>query len=363
MIGAPKVLIAGGGPAGIATALSLTSRGVSCTVVEPESSGLHKIGETIPPNAKPMLVRSGIDQLLKDPAHLPCYGNSYIWGSNMVSETHFLTQLYQQGWHLNRAVFEHQLKQHAVSMGVNWLQGYRVTQCDQQSNGWDVVVQDGDIKHSISCAFLVDATGRSCRIARLMGQQRIRMDDLVGISSLITTKKGRLQSRTLIEATEQGWWYAAPLIEGKVSLVFMTDSDLVDKRMLTTDYFIEKARKTELVSPILDTSAQIENNQTHLYPASTSILQKRYDSSWLAVGDAAYGFDPISSYGIVSALEGGYYAGHCIADVLSGSSEVLAVYDAIISQAFHLYRKMHLQQYQLEQRWSTSPFWERRSTR
>lgn len=355
-----SVLIAGGGPAGIATALSLVNRGIACMIVEPEMPADYKVGETIPPNAKPMLTRSGIDQLLADPAHLPCYGNSFIWGSGIPAETHFFIQTYQQGWHIDRTFFERQLRQHALSKGVAWLQGERVTHCEKQENGWEVSLRGEGNSRSITCDFLVDATGRSCRTARLLGLQRTRLDALTGISAMMTTEKNIQPYHTYIEATVNGWWYAAPLSDKKLSVAFMTDADLMDKQMQQPDYFLENAAETSLIGSLLKRRLHTENIQTNFHPASTSLLRQRFGDSWLAVGDAAYAFDPLSSYGIVSALEGGYYAGHAIADALSGESDALPAYDGIISQAFRIYLKMHAQQYQLERRWEGSAFWQRR---
>jgi flavin-dependent dehydrogenase len=356
------VLIAGGGPAGMATALSLINRGIPCMIVEPGGTpaAVHKVGETIPPNAKPMLTRSGIDHLLADPAHLPCYGNSFVWGSNVSAESHFFNQTDQQGWHINRSFFEQQLRQLILSRGVVWLEGQRVMQCKKEDNGWQVTLENQKNSMSVSCDFLVDATGRSCRIARSLGLQRTRMDTLTGISAMVTTAEKIQPYHTFIEATAGGWWYAAPLSDQKLSLAFMTDADLMDKQMHEAEYFLENAAKTTLIGNLLKSRIGGENIRTALHPASTSLLNQRFGDSWLAVGDAAYAFDPLSSYGIVSALEGGYYAGHAIADALSGEDDALPVYDGIISQAFHIYLKMHAQQYQQEQRWKESVFWKRR---
>jgi len=94
--------------------------------------------------------------------------------------------------------------------------------------------------------------------------------------------------------------------------------------------------------------------------ASTSYLAQRYGATWLAVGDAAFAYDPISSYGITSALEGGYYAGNAIADKFAGKAEALPAYDYLISSAFKIYNEMYLHQYRQEQRWPEEQFWKRR---
>ncbi|MGB0176435.1 MAG: hypothetical protein ACPF9D_04660 [Owenweeksia sp.] len=55
------------------------------------------------------------------------------------------------------------------------------------------------------------------------------------------------------------------------------------------------------------------------------------------MGDAAYAYDPISSFGITSALAGGYYGGHALADTLGGRTDALKVYRYVMENAFNGY--------------------------
>ena len=80
----------------------------------------------------------------------------------------------------------------------------------------------------------------------------------------------------------------------------------------------------------------------------------------MAVGDAAFAYDPISSYGISSALGSGYYAGNAIADYLRGYKEAQLAYRMVTERAFFQYLHMLRHQYLQEQRWLNSPFWNRR---
>lgn len=47
-----EVMIVGGGPAGVATALQLVARGVEVTILEAGLQPTMKPGETLPPQAK-----------------------------------------------------------------------------------------------------------------------------------------------------------------------------------------------------------------------------------------------------------------------------------------------------------------------
>lgn len=350
MKGSVNVLIAGGGPAGIATAMVLAARGIECLIVEPVAVLQPKAGETIPPNARLLFGKLGIEALLNVPQHLPCHGNKFIWGG--PGERNFFSAISPHGWHLNRMFFEAQLREHSERLKVQWLAGWRVINCKEINDGWGVQLQDEqENTQTIHCNFLVDATGRACRIARLLGHQRTRLDALTGLWCVLETAEQVKPYYTFIEATPTGWWYAAPLQDKKLSLAFMTDSDLA-----TIDYF-QAAQDTELIKPLL---TGIEPVQPSINPASTSYINTRYGSKWLAVGDAAYAYDPVSSYGIASALESGFLAGHAIADHSAGNADALPAYDLLGATTFKTYLRMHAQQYAQENRWREGEFWKRR---
>ncbi|MBE7172826.1 MAG: FAD-dependent monooxygenase [Williamsia sp.] len=353
------VLIAGGGPAGMATAIVLASRGIMCVVAEPVIELEPKAGETIPPSARQLFAKLGIEALLGAREHLPCYGNKFVWGS--LGEKDFFGGVYGHGWHLNRVHFEKQLRALVQGVIAGGIIGYRITHCMEVDDGWKVLLQDE--KNNVMellCNFLVDATGRVSRVARILGIQRKRLDKLTGLWCVIDTVDQIKPFYTFIEAVADGWWYAAPLQDKKLSLAFMTDSDLLHASMVSGRGYFEAARKLPLINPLVKdiSAAQV---QPTVYPASTSYITTRVGRNWLAAGDAAYAYDPISSYGILSSLENGFFAGHTIADSYSGDTEAIPAYDFLISSSFSNYLKMHALQYLQETRWRNEPFWQRRS--
>lgn len=94
--------------------------------------------------------------------------------------------------------------------------------------------------------------------------------------------------------------------------------------------------------------------------ANSSRLTAVTGDRWLAVGDAAVAYDPLSSYGIGSAVVAGYYAACAIADFFQGSPDALSTYATIINRAYADYLLLQHQQYLSERRWPESPFWRRR---
>ncbi len=357
-----QVIIAGGGPAGAATALSLNARGIKCLVIEAEMHPKFKVGETIPPNALPLFKKLGIEQLLQSNKHLVSYGNRMAWGSADYTEKSFLATHHANGWHLDRAYFEQQLKEMVINEGIDWMEGTRIIDCNEDDGYWTVNVKNETGSYSVlKCNILVDATGKSSRIAKSLGHGRHRSDNLTGTSICLYTNGNHCPNYTFIEACPNGWWYSAPLSGNRLVLTFMTDADLLDKSMLDYDYFYSAAMNTQMVKEMLNAIEIIGHTLPVNKSASTSNLAVSYGDNWLAVGDAAISYDPLSSYGMTSALEGGFYGGHAIADKLDGIEDSFIAYDFLICSAQATYKEMHTHQYQLEKRWPDEIFWKRRT--
>jgi 2-polyprenyl-6-methoxyphenol hydroxylase-like FAD-dependent oxidoreductase len=355
------VLIAGGGPAGMAVAMGLAAKGIGCAIADASITQQKKAGETIPPNAAPLLHKMDIHHLLDDARHMHSFGNRFCWGQEKPVDKNFFGQMHAHGWHVDRLFFEQQLKQHVETAGVSWMAGCRVMQCTMHEDKWELDLQDADNNITqMQCNFLVDATGRACRIARLMGEQRHRQDALTAAWATFPVRKPINPQYTFVEAVADGWWYAAPLRGPGLALAFFTDGDLLQQSMHTSAGLLKAASQTSMIHELSGQVVHGDGVQPVILPVSTSWLHNRFGSHWLAVGDAAFGYDPLSSYGIVSALEGGYYASHAIDGHLRGNADALPAYDHLISQAFDIYMKMRAQQYSAERRWREREFWKRR---
>lgn len=354
------VCIIGGGPAGIATALSLINRGIPATVIESAVSPALKIGETVPPGVKPVLRALGIEQLLENADHLPSYGNTWLWGSDRIQDRSFMNYANGNGWHLRRDSFESDLIKIARQRGAQVYSGYRLTEAERLDSGsWKLYIRNssGDEQELFS-RMLVDATGRSSKVGRINGVKRHQYDQLAGVIARFRPATKPLSQQTHIEATEKGWWYSAVLSEGEVVTVFMTDATLLEKSLQHPQGYIEALEQTHLIRNVFPEHVIPEPvTGLQIQSAGTSRLARLYGKNWIAVGDAAQSYDPISSYGITSSLGSGYYAGQAIADHFSGAEEAFPSYRHVMEKTFSDYLRLWKHQYKLEQRWNDSPFW------
>ncbi len=357
-----EVCIIGGGPAGVATALCLQQRGIRSTIIEAATIVPHKTGETLPPAVLPILRALGADHLLNDPAHLACYGNAYCWGSSTIQEKHFLAHRGGQGWHLHRSVFESGLLGLAEQRGITILRGETLRNAvfDMAAGCWQLQLSAADGTSRVLFArFAVDATGRSSKFARCMGIKRKVLSTLVGVAARIPLPADAPVSQlTHIEAVEQGWWYAAATGNRQMITVLMTEASLLQKAQQQWPGYSTALRQTRLIASLFPAGVIAAAEPVlHTHAAGTSCLTQPVGQQWLAAGDAAYAYDPISSYGITSALGGGCYAGHAIADHLQGEADALSAYHYLVQKAFTDYLPLWQQQYAVEQRWAGTAFW------
>src|SRR5262249_2634984 len=149
-------------------------------------------------------------------------------------------------------------------------------------------------------------------------------DHLIGSIRFLSPapRKTSRDSYTLIEAVEDGWWYSAVLPDEQLVVAYMTDSDIYAAgSQNVTDYWSAQLACTTHTKARA-TSYILEPN-LRLSATNSSRLDNFIGRNWLAVGDAACAFDPLSSQGIYFALESGLRAAEAIRTYLSGRETAL----------------------------------------
>ncbi|WP_353309040.1 hypothetical protein [Shimia sp. NS0008-38b] len=305
------VAIAGDGPAGLAAAIALLERGFSVVNVSPSSSDQPSRAEMLPPAADPIITRLGIAELLDEAVPLrPALG---LW-ANPYPERSFLSAQ-RSAISINRNMLSSLMRKRVKSCGGHFRNG-RLQGISGSSGEWQIAVGSGVV---LRTRFAIDATGRPAHLARRLGARLQFGAQLVARTMCLPE---RVQSQLVIEATENGWWYALPFPRGGM-LGFLGEPQ---------------------IEPDVPTLLPMPGDfamHAKCWDARNAVLNRCTGPGWLATGDAATAFDPIASQGLFNALSGGFFAGNAAACALTGQPDALETYAQLVARtASHTHHAM-----------------------
>ena len=339
--GGCQVLVAGGGPAGLAAAIALAERQIDVVVVDPEppAPALSRC-EMLPAAAHAILARLDLLSVLDTSVALR--GVISLWDNTVpIDHAAAMPGVSDFGWSIDRRTLDAALRRRADALGVKVQKG-RVRRVSGQPGKWLIGLADGETRRA---AFLVDATGRPASVARRLGATTTFGPDLVAVTFNITQP---LPDNLLAEATPSGWWYALPRANAGGSIGFLTTkaNGLQDSAQL-----IEAGQDLRLVPKAIahDDITVSDSRMSRLFPVSAP--------GWIATGDAAVAFDPIASQGLFNALSSGFFAGNASADVLLADPEGVAAYAALTERTAVRTHRLTPRQYTSSP--YDTPFWNR----
>lgn len=391
------VVILGGGVAGCAAALAIHAlgRGFTLTIVEKSDPGLSsshpRIGETIQAHVVVLLQRLGLWQSFLQCDFLPAYGTAAAWGESEPYCNESIASPYGHGWHVDRVRFDQWLVTQVKSRGIEYLTQSQLNESEYRDGKWRCEIRsvgtESDTK--IDCDFIIDATGRQAIFSRKHGAKRIFDDKLIAMyrflkddrtcsSEVMENNEPIYDTCTLIESHNAGWWYSAYLPNNRWVVSFMCDADLAKEEGFKQpqkwlELLKESPNTYRRLAPRLQELNAAENTDVGitLTAAHSQCLDFCVGEAWLAVGDAASAYDPLSSLGIFKAFRTAIYASYAISDYLfpiasphssklnQVSRKALEKYQHVVTQEYKSYRIKQREYYEEEQRFDT-PFWERR---
>jgi tryptophan halogenase len=325
---------------------------------------------------------------------LRCTGTAAAWGAAETQQRDAIYDPHGHGWHLDRPRFDEVLRDEARAAGADVRAG-RVA-AHPTSDGPRVAVGRAEI----GCRWLVDATGRRATVARSLGARRERADRLVAVYAALRTAPGDVDARTRVEAMPSGWWYSALVADRRRIVARLADADLLDPELRTAIGFARALARTRHILPVSDPErgSSVAHGATHVPhapralagPVAAQVLagpvapQRRAEplapqvlagplttaahgarlrppvgDRWVAVGDAALAFDPLSSQGILNALATGIAGAGAVAARLGGDADDES-YERALERIWTAYEINRAGAYAAEDRWTQEPFWARR---
>ena len=264
-------LVVGAGPAGATVARLLALKGRAVVVADP-SAGVRRL-ELLAPASLPTIAALGLGHLLDDPSVArPCLGIRRTRGLAEYSYEDFLRHPCRLGHVVDRTHFDARLREAAVAAGATF--------CRFRATG---VAPDGGVicrAHRsgtmalVEADVVIDATGRAAAIARRRGARVTARDRMVAELLRATPEDTTADAESWLDyrSDELGWSYRIHGPGGRAETWRVHASRTPGGQALRT------------------------------VDASARVLSKAAGEGWIAVGDAAIAFDPISSQGLFNAL-------------------------------------------------------------
>jgi flavin-dependent dehydrogenase len=301
-----EVLVVGAGPAGATVARLLALRNRRVLLVDPLGPSLHRL-ELLAPSAYPVLEALNLVRLLEEPSLArPCLGIRRRWGTSDVRVDDFLNHAGSRGAVIDRSRFDQALRSEARNAQAQFLRG-RVVSVRKEEDSILATIRGGQSISVVTARLVVDATGRSAAVARQLGARRIFSQRLVAEKLLSTTlRTNNTKAAWLeVEAHNVGWSYS-----------------IIGPSSREESWRVYPAGERD------------RGGFLQRVDASSVCLSSAAGQGWVAVGDAASSFDPITSQGLVNALSTSLVASGAILSSTGSASEKLETYSAALAHTF-----------------------------
>jgi flavin-dependent dehydrogenase len=334
------VAVLGGGPAGSVVSLCLARRGWRVALFEATEFEDARYGETLPPEITPALRELGLWDAFQSLSPIEAPGIISAWGSPIPEEQDFLRNPHGCGWHIDRNRFDEMLCLKAVDAGAKLFLNVRAA--------------PHALPAEVKADFLVDASGKN-GLRMKGGYFREHEDALIAIVLHVRHNgSGRRDLRTCIEATPSGWWYTAPLRDETIAMFFADPGEYANAGISPR----EQLADAPLIRSRLEHGSVVRSQVVRV---SSSCRKEAFGTDWMAVGDSASSFDPLSGRGIFKALRHGVIAANALDAKLRGNGESMSEYASLVRREFDDYVRQRRQMYAAERRWLDRTFWRGRA--
>ena len=353
-----KIAIIGGGPAGLFTAIMLGEMKHEVVVLEAGTYSEQCAGEHVGAEALTFMRNLNVPDHVIENNSIVCKGISGAWGQDEILQRSSIFNPYGEGIILSRPQFDQEIATYCRGLNISVETNCRVIRLKETDSSWEIETNT----ESLIADFVVDASGRNSKFSKAFGTSNIVYDDLIGITKVLKPKQEKLlkESQLLIESTPNGWWYSVELGSGELVLTFMTSAKLLSKSDQNLEMFWQ--------NQINESKHSCDNIADYVVPiktftqsAKTQILKNIVGKRWLAVGDAAMSYDPLSSAGILKGIRMGVSAASAINEWASGNTDELNRYEEKCHEIFDEYLITKEAYYALEKRFNDCPFWYNRN--
>lgn len=316
------VVVIGGGPGGASAGAKLAQQGFSTLVVEKATFPRFHIGESLLPYMAGLLDQMGLLEGFRSGGYVAKCGAEFTDENGCFRRVSFEDQgpgRYHQTFQVERSRFDTALLDHARSSGAEVVTPATMNR---------IVVDDGRVvgmryrldgeDHHVRCRYVLDASGRSGRIAQMFGLRRtvesLRMvavyRHFAGVSE---ENNPGCQGDIQIGNHADGWVWAIPVSDDAISIGTVMTKDTF-RRESPEVIFAEHYGRVPRIAKRLHgtaprTELRIETDYCYVSDQVTG-------PGWFMIGDAGCFVDPIFSGGVYLAMVTGRQAAHEVARAL-----------------------------------------------
>ncbi|HEX7772499.1 MAG TPA: FAD-dependent monooxygenase [Pyrinomonadaceae bacterium] len=348
-----EVIIAGKGIAGLVMSLLLKRKGIPHIVLDRRSARRQlALGETLPPSALPLLQSLGLLDLFESNSLHRTYGYHSAWGSTaIVDHNFFFHSPFKHGLKINKQLLEQDLEN---LTSENILRFEKMTAIRLEEQGVVVELQNDQVVHG-RC--IVDATGRNRALVKLLGVASDEYDQLTAYSCHLPRREHpKITHGVFVESFEHGWGIVSRLSdEVQVMTLFSRPRVGIQRELKDYSRWPEILFGTAYLRDFLTAEPDM---RVVGGDAGSSRATQLAGKCWLAVGDAAIAFDPLSSHGITNAVYTAHRAVEAITLHLSDADDKhFREYAESLSTIFATYLRTRHELYHRERRWPDAAFW------
>ena len=235
-----------------------------------------------------------------------------------------------------------------------------LTLARRERGGWTIEAFAGERPVRMTSRCVVDTSGRRAAFARKQGAKIVVDRRQIAFAAFGSASADTPRVRSVVEAGEFGWWYWAPLSATRCLCLLICDPDLVRShgRSDLAQWWRDQLGATSHIAAIAREYAI--SPALHVRPSHSQHLDFGHGDGWIAIGDAAFAQDPLSSQGISKALEHGKLASAAVVHYLSGQIDALKNLSQQFAAEYLAYLAIKDSYYNMEQRWKNSSFWRSR---
>jgi len=312
--------VAGGGPAGSSSAISLRQQGHSVVLFERETFPRFHIGESLLSTANDAFAALGVAKQIESA------GFPEKWGARLythdgqsgryVDFTNVREVTKAQTYQVCRQEFDRILLERARKVGVDVREACNVTGCEFTPDAaiLDVASRVDGATSRMQVRALVDATGRGGLLARKfdLRTEEPRLANIAIYSHYTNVPRlegPRPDDIRLIARNDAGWFWLIPISKELTSVGVVLPKDLY-RRLANGDSAEEALNRTISDTPIVaelmrearrEWAVRVEKDFS--YSASAYAGDR-----WILAGDAGSFLDPVFSTGVSIAMESGIEA-------------------------------------------------------